>query len=598
LFIFTYDLHLEDVVSTVSLDQKDGWNIKNQLELRIFNAPQDSNDETYLIAYDQGHGQASFSRDNHNFRVFRNVMSRQLTYYYLGNIESYDHEHSILYDLWAYQGTIIATGRTEETQSLITLSQCRLDNAARKLNCGNIVPTLVTEGYVALQNESVLVTVDIPTRLITAYQLSGNYGTKGFETQIGQITQANLVDTQDHWINGVNFSSTGGSISWTQNGFATEFGTTIFNWRLNYSDTLVGTFGFAWQKAFVLGDSTTGHIFLQRNRIGELIVGNHQLNYGDNAIKATMTDKDNSLDSSAVITLMKNINEKVAWNALPDLQVLDNHMGVRLTIDSSSIASGNILAVSAVSANPAVLTIDAAFFAKKINITWDKVTQPAGNFLFDGLASVIDMSVPGASRSLIFSICSQQWAGQDVTCKVLATIPIKKSDIVGGKILHLTNNNIVAYTINPDSNSSTYYAVNETTVHKHLHTGGIFTDIAGYAGVTAATDYVAFSIIDLVVILSVNPNDITEWNLIVHLDAEHYDETDFCPTTVRAQSHVHNQKKMAWFVVLSNCQSGKDYSQEVFTWAITKDTTWAPRLPLSTLDNPKKICAFIPEILV
>jgi hypothetical protein len=140
--------------------------------------------------------------------------------------------------------------------------------------------------------------------------------------------------------------------------------------------------------------------------------------------------------------------------------------------------------------------------------------------------------------------------------------------------------------------------VNETTVHKHLHTGGIFTDVAGYAGVTAATDYVAFSIIDLVVILSVNPNDITEWNLIVHLDAEHYDETDFCPTTVRAKSHVHNQKKMAWFVVLSNCQSGKDYSQEVFTWAITSDTAWAPRLPLSTLDNPKKICAFIPEILV
>lgn len=114
LFVFTYDLHLQDVTSTVSLDQKDGFLIRNQLELRIVNAPQtgSSADDFYLIAYDQGHGQATQSRSNHQFRVFRNITTRTLTYYYLGDIDAYDHDHSILYDLWAYQDTIISTGRT------------------------------------------------------------------------------------------------------------------------------------------------------------------------------------------------------------------------------------------------------------------------------------------------------------------------------------------------------------------------------------------------------------------------------------------------------------------------------------------------------
>jgi hypothetical protein len=184
LLISTFDLTLGDVVSQLSFDQQDGFDIKNQLELRIVNAPQDSNDDTYLIAYDMGHGQATSSRHNHQFRVFRNVNFRQLTYYYLGEIAAYDHDNSILYDIFPYNGTIIATGRTEDTQSIITTTQCRLDNANKVLNCGTVKPTLVTEGYVGIYNGSVMVTIDIPTRIVTAYQLEGQYTDKTWKTQI------------------------------------------------------------------------------------------------------------------------------------------------------------------------------------------------------------------------------------------------------------------------------------------------------------------------------------------------------------------------------------------------------------------------------
>lgn len=54
---------------------------------------------------------------------------------------------------------------------------------------------------------------------------------------------------------------------------------------------------------------------------------------------------------------------------------------------------------------------------------------------------------------------------------------------------------------------------------------------------------------------------------------------------------------MGWFVILSNCNFSAYQNQEIFTYALTK-RTFSPRLPLSSLDRVKNICAFIGEILV
>jgi hypothetical protein len=171
LLIATFDIHAGEVVSELTLNQDDGFEIKNQLELTIAHAPQDSNEETYLIAYDQGVGIHEHSHHNAQFRVFRNVDIRQLRFYYLGEVESFGHEHSILYDLFSYRGSIIWTGRIEDSRSIISIAQCKLDNAGRSLACANAKPTLVTEGYVGIYNEAVMVTADIPTRDVITYQL-------------------------------------------------------------------------------------------------------------------------------------------------------------------------------------------------------------------------------------------------------------------------------------------------------------------------------------------------------------------------------------------------------------------------------------------
>lgn len=163
---------------------------------------------------------------------------------------------------------------------------------------------------------------------------------------------------------------------------------------------------------------------------------------------------------------------------------------------------------------------------------------------------------------------------------------------MGDKIISLSNGLTVAYTTNEANDSSTVIAVNEDSVHQRTHEG-LITSSAGYEKYTSALDAVAFGMDDKVVILEVNPNDIQEWNELAVLDSVYFDVTDFCPSEIRSKKDETHGR----FTILSNCHGGKNFSQEVFTYAMTKGGA-SPRLPLSSMDNPTNICAFNDEILV
>lgn len=591
LLIATYDLHLEEVTSEITLDQKDGFEIRNNLELRIVHAPQESNEETYMIAYDQGHGNHQESRSNHMFRVFRNVDYRKLTFYYLGEIgDDHHRDHAIMYDMFPYRGSIIITGRLHDTKSIITIAQCKLSNSDRRLYCGSTKPTLVTEGFVGIYNEGVMVTADIPTRDVRVYQLSGQFTDSDWNTKmIHEVKHVDMFDTDDTWISSAEYSPSGGSLSWAVDGFGKEHGTTLINWRLNYADSLINKYGFVWNKSFIYGDEETGHVFLLRNILAEVFVAPFDLKEGENDIKVTMSDKENKRDASAKIFLMTDLHEEVSWNTIEDSDIASGASGM-LPINGDSIKSGNSLTITAKSNNADLEIVD-AFFAKHVNVSWDAIKDPAGNFFFAGSSSVIESQSSGA-KQLTFSNCEQAGPGADVSCKVLHNIPLSNGDVMGSKILELSNGGIVAYTTNDRTESTTFIIVSGEQVHQHTK-DGMVTDVAAYPMATSSLDYVAVSTNEYVEILEVNPHDITEWNLVSVLTSEHFDVTDFCPSELRVQTY----DKWGWFIILSNCHNGKNYSQQIFTWAVTKDTP-TPTLPLSSLDNPRNICAFMKEIIV
>jgi hypothetical protein len=591
LLIATWDLTLEEVTSEISHAQDDGFDIKNSLELKIIHAPQDSNEETYLIAYDQGPGNSQVSRQHKQFRLFRNVAYRQLKFYYLGEIIAHEHEQSIMYDLFPYQGSVLWTGRLEDTQSIISVAQCKLNNGDRQLFCVNPKPTLVTDGYVGFHNEAVMITADIPSRLIYAYQLNGKFTDSSWNTQqIGRVTSVDFFDTEDTWITGAQYSTFGASLNWGTTGYAVEHGVTLVNWQYNYADSLLNKFGFVWNKSFIYGDKETGHAFLLRNLLAELFVAPFQLQVGENPLKITMADKENSRSAQAKITLIQDLHEKVELGTIADSTIASGATGV-LPIADDVVISGNELDVSAKSLDENTLTIKDAFYARLVQVTWDGIKNPNGNFFFDGNAAVIETQSSG-SRQLIFSTCTQANPASDISCKVHHAVPVAAGNVMGSQIVSLSNGAILAYTTNDRDESTTFIVVNEDSVHQKTHDIQV-TDIAGYTQITSGLDGFAVSGQHHVAIFHINPNDIQEIHEVAMLDREHYDVTDFCPTEVRSQK----VDKMGWFVILSNCHGGKNYSQEIFTYAVTEKTP-QPRLPLSSLDNPTNICAFIGEIIV
>lgn len=531
-FIFTYDISLEDVSSSLSLDQKDGFDIKNQLVLKIVKSPQNSNEDTYLIAYDQGHGQQTSSRHNSQFRVFRNVAYRQLTFYYLGNIAAYDHDTAMLFDIFTYNGTILTTGRVEEDKEHISFAQCKLDNSKRVMNCGQIKQTLIQEGYVQIHNESVLLTTDLKTRIVTVYQLYGDYTDPNWVSHtINTISNVDLVDKDGVWINGTTFSEYGAAISYTTNVFGEEFGSTFINWGINSFMTSPQYFGFVWQRSIFYGDAQTGNSFVSRNTRGELLIDQAFLARGDNTVTVTAQDNQNSQSASAKITLMsvQDWQKTITWNKIADSTVAQNSAGT-LPIDSMSINSGNALFASAISSNKNVLTIKKAFYGAMVGVNFEGITDLSGNFYFDGNSAVVENN-----RKLSFQTCTQKdGPGEAIDCHAQGAYTLKQGDILGEKILNLSNGVTLAYIINVDQNRTTLITVSDTGVSAYAHPG-IVQDVAKYNQVTASLDYIAIAEDNAVVILAVNVNDQKDWQIIQTLTATDFDETDFCPVEIRSQ---------------------------------------------------------------
>jgi hypothetical protein len=195
-----------------------------------------------------------------------------------------------------------------------------------------------------------------------------------------------------------------------------------------------------------------------------------------------------------------------------------------------SIKSGNALSVSAISSNKDVLTIKKAFYGTMVGINFDGITDLSGNFYFDGTSAIVENN-----RRLSFQTCTQKdGPGENIDCHAQGAYSLKQGDILGEKILSLSNGVTLVYIINVDANRTTLLTVSDNGVSAFVHPG-IVQDVARYNKATASLDYIAVAEDNAVVILAVNINDQKDWQIIDTLTANNFDETDFCPVEIRSQ---------------------------------------------------------------
>jgi len=537
LLVATYDIGAEDVTSQLVMKQDDGFRIVNRLEMFITVAPQDSNEEIYLVAYDKGKSIQTKTRQDNKIRVFRNVAYRRLTYYLLADIEFLNGDIDIVYDLFPYGNSMLATARVGAAGTIITMAQCVLNNGDEKLRCGAPKGTLIKNGFINYQNGRVQ-TVCTDTKTVTVYQTMGEFSSADWMTKVlDQMTDVNLIPGSDNWIRDVTSTEYGAILSY-QNA-TTDSGVCFIYWGMMYSDHYPDMTGFSWDRSLILGDLKTGHVGVFRTILSAVWIEGFTLNEGANKVTVTGTDANSTQSAHATITVAEDIFSMVSIGAIPP----------------ANVTAGKV----------AHLETDGGFMA------------------------AVEMIV-GSTKQIHYGHCGMK--NGVVPCTELGTVSMSSDDMLMNRIVHLGKDNLLMYSVNARAGSSIVYIMNKDEAHKKTFKE-LVVDVNALTG--PKMNFVSVAFASRVELYQVNPNDAAEWKLIDTVDANSYGVARFCPVSI---SHPAPSTNLM-FEILSTCQTHSiiTSSSSIFQLSVTSHSN-NHFIPLSNLDTPASVCSFGQEHLV
>ena len=591
LIIYTVDMHSKTTINTVEVDQTDGFFIQNSVQLRVIRAPQDANEETYLIAYDQGVGISKTSKLNHQFRIFRNVAYRKLTYYYLGQTDFATDKSAITYDYWTYQSTMIWTGRLSKSDNHIAMAQCKLDNSKKTLFCSNERSTGITYGFITIQNENILITADKPNKTITVSKLNGKFTDPNWsKTTLNKITKANFLPGEFGWITGGQWSAGGSSLQWTTKGQGKEVATTLVTWYLNNADT-IPVLGYTRDKALICSryvGKDKGLLF--RNILAmSYIDPSKDLKYGNNPVNMEIADVGGSQKSSGTIHKIESVLTQPKTIAIKDFEI-ESGLTATLTLPKDFIESGNFLSVSVDNNFKQNITVD-AFFNKQVQIDFDQ--DIGGQLSCDGTACI-----KASSSTVGFYVCSQhQGPGTTISCKIQTTHSLARGETASLFVSEIRAEGIFTYVTNSSAKTTTAIIV-KGNQKSTASISGVATDAAGED--IPGTNRANFALVmgDVVKILEVNAFNISDLGVSATLDSNYFNGEDFCPVSITATQPEYDSTSLPVdsFSILSSCNKGTYTSAAVYQWSLVNDPSI--RIPISSANSPSQICAFGSELLV
>jgi hypothetical protein len=584
LLIATYDISAQDVTSQEVIVQNDGFRIINRLEMFITTAPQDADEEVYLVVYDKGKSNQMKSRQDNMVRVFRNVAYRRLKFYLLAQLQFADGGIDIVYDLYPYNNNIIATARVGAHSSLITLALCTLNNAEETLRCGSSKPTTIKNGYVSMQNTGRVETLCNDGKVLTVYSTNGDFSSSSWMSTVVNQQSNILIPTTGEYARLITTTEHGAIISYETTG-NTDAGALLTVWGTEYNDYFPDLTGFAWEKSLILGDIKTGHVGLYRTILSAVWVAGFELKEGANPITVTATDKDNTVTANATITVTEDIFSHVSIGDIPAANVTSGKVA---HFDTDGKFSGNELTVSAVSSNTDALKVSVVQ-NRPVNMTWNGSPVPAGSYFFDGFMAAVEV-ITGTGKQIHYGKCTVKDAV--INCKESGLVTTTKDALLMNRAVHLGKDNLLMYSLNKNSDNSVVYIMNVNEVHKRSFKEQI-VDVNGIEG--PKMNYVAVAFANRVELYSVNPNDAAEWTHMSTSDASTWGVKRFCPVSIAHPQAKHNLA----FEILSTCHTPSiiTSSSSVFQLAITSHTN-NHEIPLSSFDTPGVACSFGIELLV
>lgn len=589
IHIHTYDLASQTVIATETVEENDEFKIFNRLEMFITNAPQGGEgDEFYLIAYDQGRSIQKERRGGNYVRVFRNVASRNLRYYLLSEIHVVGQDLTISYDLFSYGTNVLLTGRNQQTQGLITISLCRLVNEDNKVICGQTKATTVKEGVITFR-EGRYVELNAQTQTLKVNNLHGDFSSSGWNTDTVHLAEKlSLLDEEGIWFRTVTVNEHGAVINYDINGAHTEYAITMASFHSGWSGVLKSTTGFVWEKNVIAGNLNDEKVYSYRLTYDVITIPAFTLQDGQNEVKITATDADNSATVSGNITVIEDIHDLLAFREVEPVNLTSGDFH---NVGRHLVESGNGLTWEVKSDDEKIAKVF-SLSNHEVTINFEGGTAPTGNFFFAGDMVVVEAVAP-MYKKLVYSTCIQPDL-KDINCTIHGNLEINHRTVVENRIIYLNRSTSIMYSNSFETSDSQIYIMTDKEAYTKNFKERII-DINGAPGDGSKPNHVVIAFEGRVEVWHVNPNDIQEWNLMHSFDKDYYGVDNFCPAGLRKDPLT----KMNWDI-FSHCLTHSHFTSyaSIFRLSLGSEHHVDHHVPLSNLDTPSDICSFGFEYLV
>lgn len=586
--IFTYDFHTKDIADKVVVPQDDGFRIVNRLSIFLHTFPTEENkDVTLLFAYDQGHTSQSENQQPRMMRTFFNINSGALEYDTLLTTEIDGHAFDMIYDYYAWNGTMIVTSKLTGEQDNVFLAQCKLDLNDELVKCGSQVrATHTSHGKVVIYEKGFMAEIDVGARELRYFRLHGAFSDINWNTdEVASQENLNFPPGEEEfiWIREISVSDYGGVIHY---GEATheDPGSTFIDWATGLNEYRVAELGVAYDREFAVGIQSHGRNQVALVRIEPLYyLDAHRLDFGVNQLGVVAQDSDNAAGVDGQIVLLRTIFQAIDIKNTIGAIDLISHQAHDIQIHQDDIIWGNGVQVKVESDHEELLT-GRGITQETLTITFSG--REGDHFDGEYIFSQDRILVQNNYGTIIWTRCAltHEFPKKYVCYEDGQHVVGPKEKFV--EKIYVTGD--VTAALSHNATSSTIHLMN---THGEIRQYGFEEDVKDFGVVTTDTFFfVVVALADRVEIYSVNKFDIEEFELYHMYNADNTEFDLFCPVRVEVPAGSDDE-----FDILSNC--GHTFARYAIRWGIDWKTPHYG-VPISTQIHPTDFCAFSNEFLI
>lgn len=593
IHIFTYDLATQKVVATEISDDHDDFKVRNRLQL-VLNQGDEKGEGWYLVAFDQGQSHQERDIATAQVRVFRNIVDRDLTYYFTSDVWFDEEDNIKLYNLYSYQSGLIYVGRFEDRKEFIGIASCKIDLDMHRILCDDHIKyAKANYGFVGIEGEKYYYEINSQTKTLIVNYLTATFRDSYWNTERAmEAENLDLADSEHTYIRGADINEYGVVIHYGDSQMDDPYSVILSFTLGGVSKLHPNVTGALFDKTFMIGMQNDPQddisISMIRNSVGFYLLNGQDLDDGLNAISLKITDAAGSqAEQDFVITGIKSIFEQLSIKETPASMKVTSGSSSNYPFKLENLVAGNSITALGTSSNDSLVTVETTPI-EELTFKFDQTFTPL-YYHMDG--SMVVTEELNGEKVIILRIHTCTSKATTVTCTQIANKTLESGERFERKLFYRSTYGFFnvasgrknrAFAVDSTGKLVEYTSTNDDTFLANV--------------VCSQTDKNCYAIhiegYEILKIWQFDVQDITKYKYHESLDKDDIEEGWFCPRDIQLVNSASFGDDM--FHVLSTCPRS---APKIFTVSLTNLTKTFEQ-PLDDGFTAINFCSFDNEYIV